>query len=86
MLFVVYVCEWSFDVKLNCLVFFFFVFAGKMWTFILLSQLSENSYAAQVMSNNKFFTLHLFFLTILEQSVGLSVSLSAHNGLVIITC
>lgn len=86
MLFVVHVCKWSYDGKLNCLVVFFFVFAGKMWTFVLLSQLSENSYTAQVMSNSKFFTLHFFFFTILEQSFGLSVSLSTHNGLVIITC
>lgn len=81
------VCLWmSCDGKLNCLVFSFLSLQVRCGHLFSSLNSLKNSYAAQVMSNSTFFTLHLFILTILEQSVGLSVSLSEHNGVVIITC
>lgn len=86
-LFVVYVWEFHCDRKLNCLVFSLFL-SLQVRCGHLFSSLSspKNSCAEQALSNSKFFTLHFYILTILEQSVGLSVSLSAYNGFVIITC
>lgn len=83
-LFVVYVCECSYDWILNSLVF--------LSLQVRCGHLFSSLGAPKTATHRKFWvtasfsTLHFYILTILEQSVGLSVTLSAHNGLVIITC